>query len=405
MFCLNEPCSTDHSHSHNSLQPHSEEAVVPHNQTQHRNKQHRRSDSLFEFVLQSIDVQEVEQVVGPSAEDLTPSWQKHLHESSTPSVLTDFSSLLGDDIALDASFDAATSATTVPTTTTTATANTATTTAALPTSVTAVTGVAATTTCADSTASTLHMVQQQMQQLLFHQQQQFMHQQHQQEQLKLSEQEEEEEERSLQGSDDEEEEEEEDDDDEMDVEGGADEEYNPRGSGASRRQSSRRSKPSSKAVAAEMSSAESPSPVERSPRQSLSANRPVNCDVAHFRDLTDAQLAHIDFKDLMKLMKDAKMSSKEIEATKQHRRRLKNRLSARICSNKKREKCSELAVSNRKLHDRIAQLERENRQLRASQEELQVQDRRRSEAVRLFLLRQGMTADQAQQTLALLLSA
>lgn len=93
-------------------------------------------------------------------------------------------------------------------------------------------------------------------------------------------------------------------------------------------------------------------------------------DVASFWDLTDEQLATIDFKELTRLMKDAGLSEAQISESKAKRRRLKNRLSARVCSNKKREKCTELTGTNLQLQQRIKELERENKKLRKETDSL-----------------------------------
>ncbi len=89
-----------------------------------------------------------------------------------------------------------------------------------------------------------------------------------------------------------------------------------------------------------------------------------------FWQLTDDQLATIDFKELMRLMRDAGMSEKQITEAKARRRRLKNRLSARVCSNKKREKCTELSEANSTLKSRITSLDTENRNLRSENQRL-----------------------------------
>ncbi|EGD73111.1 hypothetical protein PTSG_04825 [Salpingoeca rosetta] len=86
-------------------------------------------------------------------------------------------------------------------------------------------------------------------------------------------------------------------------------------------------------------------------------------DVKRFEDLTDHQLATIDFKILMDLASRAGLSNDELAEVKAKRRRLKNRLSARICSNKKREKCSELEETNRKLSAQVKSLSSENSRL------------------------------------------
>jgi len=102
---------------------------------------------------------------------------------------------------------------------------------------------------------------------------------------------------------------------------------------------------------------------------SSSGPAPFIC-VASFWDLTDEQLATIDFKELTRLMKDAGLSEAQIGESKAKRRRLKNRLSARVCSNKKREKCTELTGTNRQLLQRIKELERDNKKLRKETDSL-----------------------------------
>eukprot|EP01147_Barroeca_monosierra_P006470 gene6470-9346_t len=86
-------------------------------------------------------------------------------------------------------------------------------------------------------------------------------------------------------------------------------------------------------------------------------------DVKSLDELTDHQLATIDFKILMDLAARAGLNNEELSEVKSRRRRLKNRLSARICSNKKREKCSELEETNKKLMDRVKSLASENSRL------------------------------------------
>lgn len=89
-----------------------------------------------------------------------------------------------------------------------------------------------------------------------------------------------------------------------------------------------------------------------------------------FYQLTEEQLATIDFKELVRLMREAGMTEKEINEAKARRRRLKNRLSARVCSNKKREKCAELADANSSLKGRVTSLDVENRQLKSENQRL-----------------------------------
>jgi len=88
-------------------------------------------------------------------------------------------------------------------------------------------------------------------------------------------------------------------------------------------------------------------------------------------DVSDNQLATMDFKILMKLMDKAGLTAEEVNEVKSKRRRLKNRLSARVCSNKKREKCSELEDTNRVLVQELNQLRHENERLRQESSSLQ----------------------------------
>eukprot|EP00045_Choanoeca_perplexa_P002919 m.27653 g.27653 ORF g.27653 m.27653 type:complete len:290 (+) comp11769_c0_seq1:736-1605(+) len=87
--------------------------------------------------------------------------------------------------------------------------------------------------------------------------------------------------------------------------------------------------------------------------------------------LSDRQLAMVDFKILMHLMTKAGLSKDQIAEVKARRRRLKNRLSARLCSNKKREKCSELEDTNRDLLSTLRDLSAENQTLRSDAHKLQ----------------------------------
>ena len=90
-----------------------------------------------------------------------------------------------------------------------------------------------------------------------------------------------------------------------------------------------------------------------------------------FEDLTDDDIAFMDFKELTRLMNAAGLSRQAIAETKARRRRLKNRQSARLCSNKKRELCNELSTDNVRLQDELkalqqayAKLQREHHALR-----------------------------------------
>jgi hypothetical protein len=88
--------------------------------------------------------------------------------------------------------------------------------------------------------------------------------------------------------------------------------------------------------------------------------------------LSDQQLAMIDFKILLQLMSKAGLSSEQIAEVKSRRRRLKNRLSARLCSNKKREKCHDLEETNRDLLVTLQEVTEENEVLR--EENMQLKD-------------------------------
>eukprot|EP00730_Choanoeca_flexa_P008740 TRINITY_DN12531_c3_g1_i1.p1 TRINITY_DN12531_c3_g1~~TRINITY_DN12531_c3_g1_i1.p1 ORF type:complete len:310 (+),score=69.87 TRINITY_DN12531_c3_g1_i1:109-930(+) len=87
--------------------------------------------------------------------------------------------------------------------------------------------------------------------------------------------------------------------------------------------------------------------------------------------LSDQQLAMVDFKILMHLMEKAGLNKEQIAEVKARRRRLKNRLSARLCSNKKREKCSELEETNRDLLTTLRELSVENQTLKTDSLRLQ----------------------------------
>jgi len=87
--------------------------------------------------------------------------------------------------------------------------------------------------------------------------------------------------------------------------------------------------------------------------------------------LSDRQLAMVDFKILMHLMTKAGLNKDQIAEVKARRRRLKNRLSARLCSNKKREKCSELEDTNRDLLSTLRDLSVENTSLRTETHKMQ----------------------------------
>lgn len=100
--------------------------------------------------------------------------------------------------------------------------------------------------------------------------------------------------------------------------------------------------------------------------------RAVGTHVKCFADLTDDEIAFMDFKELTRLMSAAGLSRQAIADTKARRRRLKNRQSARLCSNKKRELCNELLTDKDKLMEQLQtlqeaynKLQRENDTLRA----------------------------------------
>eukprot|EP00051_Salpingoeca_urceolata_P032279 m.15020 g.15020 ORF g.15020 m.15020 type:complete len:409 (+) comp4942_c1_seq1:247-1473(+) len=76
-----------------------------------------------------------------------------------------------------------------------------------------------------------------------------------------------------------------------------------------------------------------------------------------FWELTDEEIVAIDFKRLTVLMSDAGLSADQVSEAKARRRRLKNRQSARVCSNKKRESYIKLTEINHTLRDRVGELE------------------------------------------------
>ena len=84
----------------------------------------------------------------------------------------------------------------------------------------------------------------------------------------------------------------------------------------------------------------------------------------HYEDLTDHDIAFMDFKDLTQMMIDAGLSSAQITDLKARRRRLKNRQSARLCSNKKRELCSDLQTEKSKLTNEKSALEQAHQNLK-----------------------------------------
>jgi len=120
--------------------------------------------------------------------------------------------------------------------------------------------------------------------------------------------------------------------------------------------------------------APSPSLQEEMNEEDLPQRAPINYDnVKTFYDLSDEQIANIDFKELTRLMAEAGLTDDEVSEAKARRRRLKNRHSARVCSNKKREKCTELTETNRVLQKKIAGLQSENGALRSENSALKQQ--------------------------------
>jgi superfamily II RNA helicase len=95
----------------------------------------------------------------------------------------------------------------------------------------------------------------------------------------------------------------------------------------------------------------------------------MHYDVDRLEDLNDHQLATIEFKSLLALMAKANLSDAEVAEVKARRRRLKNRLSARVCSNKKREKCTELEYTNVQLERDLSDLQKANHELKQQNEQ------------------------------------
>ncbi len=99
----------------------------------------------------------------------------------------------------------------------------------------------------------------------------------------------------------------------------------------------------------------------------------VGSHVRTFSDLKDDEIAFMDFKELTRLMIAAGLSRADISEVKARRRRLKNRQSARLCSNKKRELCQELQQDKDRLQEQLtaiqgmyAKLQREFEAFRSS---------------------------------------
>jgi len=118
-------------------------------------------------------------------------------------------------------------------------------------------------------------------------------------------------------------------------------------------------------------------------RRKRKAAHSLGTNVRCFEDLTDEDIAFMDFKELTRLMNAAGLSRQAIAETKARRRRLKNRQSARLCSNKKRELCNELATDKQKLLDDLkslqqahAKLQRDHATLRQQYESLLTSSKR-----------------------------
>lgn len=101
--------------------------------------------------------------------------------------------------------------------------------------------------------------------------------------------------------------------------------------------------------------------------------RVVGAHVKCFADLTDDEIAFMDFKELTRLMSAANLSRQAIADTKARRRRLKNRQSARLCSNKKRELCNELLTDKDKLLEQLQSLQEAHAKLQRDYDALRAQ--------------------------------
>jgi len=108
-------------------------------------------------------------------------------------------------------------------------------------------------------------------------------------------------------------------------------------------------------------------------RRKRKAAQPISTNARCFADLTDDDIAFMDFKDLTRMMTAAGLSRQEIAETKARRRRLKNRQSARLCSNKKREMCQELATEKSKLQDQMNLLQQQYTRLQRDHSALKQQ--------------------------------
>lgn len=82
-----------------------------------------------------------------------------------------------------------------------------------------------------------------------------------------------------------------------------------------------------------------------------------------FHDLTEVQIATISFKNFTKLMAKAKLTDRQVNEAKKLRRRVKNRVSARLCSTRKRVKCVTTETSNYSLNHKVSQLTAHNENL------------------------------------------
>lgn len=89
------------------------------------------------------------------------------------------------------------------------------------------------------------------------------------------------------------------------------------------------------------------------PSHAQSARHTPQC----FADLTDDDLAFMDYKELVRLMSAAGLTRQQVDDTKALRRRLKNRQSARTFSNKKRELCSDLLEDRTRLEEQLCRLQ------------------------------------------------
>jgi len=96
---------------------------------------------------------------------------------------------------------------------------------------------------------------------------------------------------------------------------------------------------------------------ETAKRRKRKAPQAVTSNARTFHDLTDDDIAFMDFKELTRMMTQAGLNRQAIADVKARRRRLKNRQSARLCSNKKRELCQELATEKSKLQDQMSSLQ------------------------------------------------